>query len=192
MIMRTTTFAVLGLLLLAAVPSGAHDSCHVEVSAVPGGALLFADGFESGDVEAWQPDPAIPTFSARATDDLVFTVAFEPGAVDEQDLVQLRILLPSGDLFQEMKIPVATAAARSGDAGDPVHRRVPGYPYPVPERILSLVDGSRGPEERVTVQFPVGGTQIVRNSLHGEWTVQTFLGDDGQPCGPAAVFLVTE
>lgn len=190
--MRTTTFTALGILILAAFPLGAQDSCRVEVSAIRGGGLLFGDGFESGGLGAWQPDPAKPWFSSRATDDLVFSIGFDPGTVNEQTLVRLRVRLPSGDLFQEMTYPVAPASARSSGLGSIARRRVPGYPYPVPERVLSVVNGRSGIEDRLTVQFPVGGTQIVRNSLNGEWTVEAFLDDAERPCGAAAPFVITE
>jgi len=191
--MRKTTLMALGLLILGGIPLGAEDSCHIEVSAIPGGAFLFGDRFESGDLSAWQPDPDRPRFSARATDDLLFSVSLDPGTVNEEAVVRLRMLLPSGDLFQEMAYPVATASSRSGDDGTKIiYRRVRGYPYPVPERILSVFSGRRGVEDLLTVPFPIGGTQVIWNSLYGEWTVQAFLGDAEAPCGQAARFVITE
>jgi hypothetical protein len=191
-IMRTISYLTFGILLLTAAGSDAQDVCHISVTAPTEGDLIFADGFECGNVESWNPDPATPRFWARSAEDLVFTISLNPDAIDGTTVVHLRVMLPSGHLYQEAAYPVATASARSESGTPAIERRVKGYPYPIRERLLTEVQGDRGLEERLAVAFPVGGTQIVRNSLYGKWNVFGFLGDADQPCGEAASFVISE
>lgn len=193
LIMRVTTILALGLLVLTAASVDAQDACYITVIApAAGGNFIFSDGFENGDVGAWVPEPGAPRFSARAADDLFFTVDLYSGAFNETAVVHLKVMLPSGHLYQETAYPVATASTRADSGEAVVYRRVKGYPYPVRERELTEVRGDRGPEEEFTVSFPVGGTQIVRNALYGEWKVVGFLDDAEQPCGAAAPFVISE
>ena len=191
-IMRAMSFLIVGLLMLTTASAGAQEICHIAVTAPAVGAFLFSDGFESGDVGAWTPDPKAARFSARGVDDLVFTVDLNPDAFDGTAVVHLKVMLPSGHVYQETAYPVATASARAGSGEAAVQRRVKGYPYPIRELLLTEVQGERGVEEELTVPFPVGGTQIVRNSLYGEWTVVGFLDDAEQPCGVAVPFVISE
>ena len=185
--MRIFTTCVGMLLAVAAVPAGAQVQCSLEVSALVG-PVIFSDGFESGDLGAWQ-GPEVARFSAVATEDLLVRVGLGDGFDGEQATVHLRFLLPSGGLFQETSIPVVVAGSRSGGAAV---RRVPGYPFPVREQILTAVETERGLEHRVEVRFPVAGTQILWNSLYGEWRVEAYVDDAAAPCSEAATFTITE
>ncbi|HVN74824.1 MAG TPA: hypothetical protein VMT19_00805 [Thermoanaerobaculaceae bacterium] len=121
------------------------------------------------------------TFSATKTSDLTFSVAFEKAFAGEHSL-GLRILTPRGFLYQSVTVPVAIGGTGSGT------RNVQGYPRSVPVRSGQAFSYKGNTLWKVDVPFPVGGTEIGRNSLYGTWKVLAYVDGSPDPCGAPATF----
>ncbi|MEM7350943.1 MAG: S8 family serine peptidase [Acidobacteriota bacterium] len=144
--------------------------------------IVFADGFEAGDLSAWQGgEPTASTFTATNILDLDFQIHFTQ-ALEGDHLLRLRLSTPKGHLFQEVTLPIATDPGRRGAS-----RRVPGFPRPLPIRTTESLGGI-DTEQLITVPWPVAGTPIVSSSLYGEWTVAAFLDDSNLPCSSPTTF----
>lgn len=107
---------------------------------------------------------------------------------DREHLLQLRLHLPTGDLYQTIDVPL------TADTGTPLRsvsgKAIEGYPHPVPRTRPGWFTLGLASYRVVRVPFPVAGTAIVHNSLHGRWTVETYLDGAETPCGPAASFVI--
>ncbi len=142
--------------------------------------VLFADGFESGDLSAWAP--GAPTFSATRILDLAFEVRLAPPEGDH--LLRLRVRTPRGHLFQELTQPFSTEASRRSR-----QRAVDGFPRPL---AVAAAAPAEGGGQAVTVSWPVAGTPVVHSSLYGTWTVEPYLDASTEPCGPPAAFRLVD
>ncbi len=120
-------------------------------------------------------------FSATKTTDLTFSVAFQRGFTGEH-LVELRIFTPRGFLYQSMTVPAVIGGTGSGT------RTVQGYPHPLRVKSGPKFSYKGNTLWKVDVPFPVGGTEIGRNSLYGTWKVQAYLDGSQDPCGAATTF----
>ncbi len=122
-------------------------------------------------------------FSANKTTDLVFSVLF-PKAFKGDHLLELRFLTPGGNLYRSMAVPVASSDKVAGE------RAVPGYPRPLPEKVPSPMTYNKTSYLKVAIALPVGGTDIVTNSLYGWWKVEARLDGDTSPCSAPVSFAV--
>ncbi len=127
------------------------------------------------------------SFSATRTIDLMIGVTLRQDLKQDQ-VLQLRILLPSGHLYQTLTVPVMAPGTSPTTVGKGVE--VPGFRRPVPAFLAREDTSATGSPWRVDVPFPVGGTQIVSNSLYGAWSVLVHRGDEPLPCAPAATFTI--
>ena len=199
MLRRKIPIALL-LALLAAPPAavGAASCPAIRVTAPP---LLFADGFESGDLSAWTS--GVPRFPATKVVDLDIEVSVA-GKIAPGELLHVRVLTPRGHHYQTLDLPIAPPV-------DPVHNELAAVPerqalqgtegkrllgvasYPRP---LEVQEGRRGrargqPVHVFTVRLPVAGTLIVQNGLYGRWRAEAALGSArGASCGPPAGFEI--
>jgi hypothetical protein len=146
-------------------------------------------------------------FSARQILDLQFQARLRQDLQGDH-LLHLKVLTPGGFLYQAIAVPFVGSApdareraerARTGAAtraaAPPPPRYVPGYPRPLPVQRLARVRGdasSRAYYYSVTALLPVAGTSITLSSLYGRWTVQAYLDDQPEPCGPAARFTIRD
>ena len=71
-------------------------------------------------------------------------------------------------------------------------RPVPGYPDPMPVRVLRSILRGNGQGMFAEVTLPVAGTSIVGNSLYGTWKAEAFVEDEIAPCGQPASFGITQ
>lgn len=126
-------------------------------------------------------DRAGAKISVRTTEDVTIEVLLA-GLGQTEHLLELRFLLPTGELFEKIQLPIARpgASARELAAG----RVLPGHPHPVPQRVAEPLEVEGKPYARVRVPFPIAGTAIVHNSLYGRWTVEAYLDGAERPCGP--------
>jgi hypothetical protein len=80
-----------------------------------------------------------------------------------------------------LEVPLAVGGAAAGA------RAMSGYPHPVEEVALRLLDGP----PTVEVTFPVGGTTIATSGLYGAWQVEAEI-VDGRRCHDPAGFSIGE
>ncbi len=170
---------ICGLLLLPAVASAGESCTGIEVRA---GSLIFGDGFESGDLSAW--DGGDTRFQATRILDLDLEVRFAAGFAGDH-VLHVKLVTPKGHHYQTLSVPVATAA-RAGAL-----RRVEGFPRPLVVRVARPARGRSG-ETVVAQQLPVAGTSIVASALYGTWTAIAYLDDATEACGPSASFVITQ
>ncbi len=123
-------------------------------------------------------------FSATRTTDLVFTALFLPGFTGEH-LVELRVFTPKGFLYRSMTVPAVIEGPASGT------RKVPRYPHPVRVKGGSKFSYQGSTLSKVDLTFPLGGTDIGKNSLYGTWRVQAHLDGAEEPCADATTFRIT-
>ncbi len=165
------TLPVLLLALAAAVPAAASDSeprCT---------QILVTSEREGGKEKPGRK------FSATTTEDLTFHVLFPTGMSGEH-IVELRLYLPTGDLFQRVAVPVVDVGAKPRDVS------VSGYPHPLEQKSLQQTRFDGRNHKRVSIDFPIAGTAIINNSLYGSWRVEVYVDDDAEPCGKAGVFEI--
>ncbi|MCZ7650606.1 MAG: hypothetical protein M5U13_05345 [Thermoanaerobaculia bacterium] len=120
--------------------------------------------------------------SVRTTEDVTLEILLA-GLGDAEHLLELRFLLPTGELFERIEVPIARpgTSPRELAAG----RVLPGHPHPVPQHAAEPLEVEGKPYARLRVPFPIAGTAIVHNSLYGRWTVEAYLDGAERPCGPA-------
>jgi hypothetical protein len=162
-------------------PTPAYDSKVLSAKAIIGCSgivvrateLVFSDSFETGDTDSWGPE-ALARFSASRILDLEFAVRFTEGLAGDH-VLRLKLLTPKGHHYQTLSVPITSSAKRQGS-----RRRVDGYPRPLAVRMVHKAGISSLPE--VNLSVPVGGTPIVTSSIHGTWTAEAYLDDDGEAC----------
>ena len=172
--MRRTVLLAVGL---ATVLASSPSARAAQKPASPCVAILVASSEETPK-NGWGTK-----FSATKTTDLTFTVLFLQGFTGEH-IVELRVFTPRGFLYQSMSVPAAVAGLASGT------RTVSGYPHPVPVKASSRFAYQGSTLWKVDVPFPVGGTEIGRNSLYGTWKAQAYLDGSPNPCGAATTFRI--
>ncbi len=172
--MRRLVFSAVVFGIALAIPAGALAASNASSPCV---AILAASAEET-------PNGKFGTsFSATKTTDLTFSVAFQRGYTGEH-LVELRFFTPRGFLYQSMTVPAVIGGTASGT------RTVPGYPHPMRVKSGPRFTYKGSTLWKVDVPFPVGGTEIGRNSLYGTWKVQAYLDGAADPCGAAATFRI--
>ncbi len=149
---------------------------------VRSGAMIFGDGFESGDLSAWQGSE--PSFQATRMLDLDLVVRLAAG-FSGNHVLHVKLSTPKGHHYQTLTAPIASAAAHAGAT-----RRVEGFPRPLPVQVARAARGPAG-ETSVVQQLPVAGTPIVSSGLYGKWTASAFLDDATEPCGDSSSFFIT-
>ncbi len=145
---------------------------------------IFVSSLEEGG-----KDKSGTRFSVTKTVDLTFAVLLPSEAAGEH-LLQLKVYLPSGDLYQVIDVPVAASGTSAQDAAK--GRTMRGYRHPVPKTVPSRQNVSGQDFNRVEVPFPVAGTAIVHASMFGAFRVEAYLDDSKQACGPAAGFQLVQ
>jgi hypothetical protein len=161
---------------LMATPALAQGSSCASIS-VDGirASIDFTDGFETGDIAPWLA-PVHSAISASATLDLIARVELPP-EVTGSHLLELRFILPGGELYQSLSFPIASSGLIKAAA-----LPVPGYPFPVavhaPVAAASKVPGGWQVEQNL----PVAGTPILDTSLFGTWSLAAFLDQSENPC----------
>jgi len=146
------------------------------------------------------------TFSGRQVLDLQFQARLRQDLQGDH-LLQFKVHTPGGFLYQVITVPFVGAApapdaaeraarARSGAAArapaPPPPRYVRGYPRPLPvQRLVPVAGDSRTRTHYgVSTLLPVAGTSITLGGLYGSWTVQAYLDDRSEPCGPVGRFTI--
>lgn len=128
--------------------------------------------------DAAAPNADHGDFAATQVLDIALVVILSPSTTGDH-LVRLRVLAPSGNLYQEL----AVAFSGASTAGAPRSRTVAGYPRPLPVQAPRRDPGTGRP--RVTATLPVAGTAIVSSSLYGQWRVEAYLDGASAPCDTA-------
>lgn len=128
-------------------------------------------------------------FSAAATTDLTFQVFLDPALAGDH-VLELRIITPRSFLYRSIAVPVSLGTVPAGAAM--TERTVAGYPGPQRVRVPAYVKLAKKVMQRIDIAFPLGGTDIVTNSLYGKWKVEAFLDGGEQRCGPAATFRIVQ
>jgi hypothetical protein len=128
-------------------------------------------------------------FSATAIIDIDLSVLFTQasGPVLAGDHVaEFKIYTPDHGLYQSMSVPFTSNVRAQG-----TKREIPGYPMPLPVKVLSPTTIGNARYLRAMARLPVGGTLIVSNGLYGAWTVDAFI--DGSPvaCSTPVAFTIT-
>jgi hypothetical protein len=165
---------VFGLVSIAGA-AGTPETClAVEITAQESTTVVFVDGFESGGLDPWLD--GAPAFSAIEISDVVFEVT-AVGEFNGDSVLELKLDTPNGHLFQVLTAPVSSNQMKAAGVS-----RVVGFPYPLQVQHLGSGDQAAAATGfAVTLRLPVGGTQILRNSLYGSWELSVFL--DGVPAG---------
>ncbi len=129
-----------------------------------------------------------PQFSATRVLDLVVSAHLTSLVKTAPVLMDVKFLTPKGNVYQTRKLPVAP----EGKPGREV--AVPGYPYPVAERVLKAPDANvtGKPWAQVEDILPVAGTDIVKNSLYGKWQVEVSFPMEKTECRGTAEFTVVQ
>lgn len=113
-------------------------------------------------------------FSSREVLDLRLEALLRRAPRGEHRL-RFKVVTPAGFLYQVVTVPFVGAVDRDPTAvGD----------------ATAGADRSRG--HAVSALLPVAGTSITQSSLYGRWTVEPYLDDDAEACGPAARFTIRE
>ena len=147
---------------------------------VSAGGLIFTDGFETGDTQVWEQGEQA-RFSTVRILDLDFTIRFDDGFSGDH-LLHLKLLTPKGHHYQTLSTWMTSDPALRKSL-----RRVEGYPRPLAVRLWRKAGLPSLPE--VTLSIPVGGTQIVTNSIYGMWTAEAYLDDQSEVCA-AQLFIL--
>jgi hypothetical protein len=83
--------------------------------------------------------------------------------------MELRLLNPSGGLYQSIVVPVGLRTESD--------RKLDGHPFPVSVRPTSVVDYGGAAHPAVSwPPFLVAGTSIVHGSLYGVWRAEARIG----------------
>lgn len=119
-------------------------------------------------------------FSATQVLDLGFSLYLPYGgdpatAVEEGEVIRFRVYAPSGDLYQEIDVPIAPSGSKEAE------RHLTGYPFPVKVSQAKVGYLARIPAWVVGTGFPVGGTLIQSHSIYGKWRVSGQRGE-AAPC----------
>lgn len=125
-----------------------------------------------------------PQFSATEVIDLTFRLHTSRN-IKGDHVAQFRVMTPQNHLYQAIDVPVVDPS------GEPGHRTLPGYPFPVKEKkpVPSMPKGVAAMV--VETSFPVGGTSIVSRGIYGRWSVSAFLDNGPQPlCTPVSFSIV--
>ena len=131
-------------------------------------------------------------FSASRTTDLTFRLYLDP-ALTGAHTVELRVFTPRGFLYRSLAVPVSLGSgARASAASAGEERLIAGYPHPLKVHAATRDTLAGAAVQRVEVAFPVGGTDIVSNSVYGKWKVEPYLDGGATSCGPAATFRITQ
>lgn len=131
----------------------------------------------------------VSTLSSKAgipvskTIDLTFTVLF-PAKTPGDHVVELRVFTPDGQLYRAMPVPF-TDGTRAATV-----RKLPGYPRPVAEKVLTSTLRGKVEYSAVAVPFPVAGTDIVSAGIYGRWAVQAHVDGEESPCAAATPFVL--
>lgn len=140
---------------------------------------LFADSFESGGVSAWGQEDAV--LSADRVPDLLFDIYFD-GQLSGEHVLHLRWTTPRGHHYQTKSTPIASDTSLQG-----AQRRLDGHPFAVDVEVLRSVGGALS---SASLRLPVAGTSIVTHRLYGRWTVEAFVDQQDETCGPAGEFVL--
>ncbi len=140
---------------------------------------LFADSFESGGLTAWGQGEAV--FSADRVLDLLFDVYFD-GQLSGDHVLHLRLTTPRGHHYQTKSAPIASDTGLQG-----AQRRLAGHPFAVDLQILQPVSAT---VSSASLRLPVAGTSIVTHRLYGRWTVEAFVDQQDEACGPLGEFVL--
>jgi|PersoiStandDraft_1058852.scaffolds.fasta_scaffold27749_2 hypothetical protein len=129
------------------------------------------------------------TFSATAIIDIDLSVLFTQASgptLSGDHVAEFKIYTPDHGLYQSISVPFTSNVQAQG-----TKREIPGYPMPLPVKVLSPTTIGNARYLRATARLPVGGTLIVSNGLYGAWTVQAFI--DGSPvaCSTPVAFTIT-
>jgi len=161
------------------------DVClSVEVMAHESSTVVFADGFESGDISTWLD--SAPSFSALEISDVIFDVT-AVGEFDGDSVLELKIVTPNGHLYQVLTAPVSPNWTKAAGVS-----RVVGYPYPLQVQHMESKTAGVTTDSPVTFRFPVGGTLIVSSSLYGLWEVSAYLDGVEAGCNDASRFTLVQ
>lgn len=167
------------LLVLAAL--GTLAAARESAAAQPCRSLVVAAAEETHGA-------AGEKFSATKTTDLTFRLFVDP-ALSGDHVLELKVYTPRRFLYRSIAVPVALGGAASGAAAQ--ERTVAGYPHPQRVRRATHEKLAGADAQKIEVAFPVGGTDIVANSLYGKWRVEPFLDGAADACGSAATFRIT-
>jgi hypothetical protein len=178
----------LALFAWAPASAGAVPSC-VALGVTGDGALLFADGFETGGIGSWAGAPAGPIFHGTDTLEVRFELTLG-GELSGEHTVELQAIMPGGFRYQTLTVPFGAAPAATTPGTAPraattPRRRVEGYPDPLPMQTLRVA-GEGAVDPQVTGSLPVGGTSITTGSLYGAWTVEAYLDGADVACATAS------
>lgn len=129
------------------------------------------------------------TFSATAIIDVDLSVLFTQAsgpALSGDHVAEFKIYTPDSGLYQSMSVPFTSDTRAQG-----AKREIPGYPMPLPVKVLAPTTVGANHYLRAMARLPVAGTLIVSNGLYGAWTVQAFI--DGSPvaCSTPVAFTIT-
>jgi hypothetical protein len=179
--MRRTVTVPAGSTILLAAALGALVGAKAGIAAQPCRSLVVASAEETRGA-------ASEKFSATKTTDLTFRLFVDP-ALSGDHVLELKVFTPHTFLYRSIAVPIALGAAASAAAAQ--ERSVDGYPRPQRVRRATRDKLAGADVQKVEVAFPVGGTDIVGNSLYGKWKVEPFLDGATDACGPAASFRIT-
>jgi hypothetical protein len=150
------------------------------------------------------------TFSSREVLDLRLEARLRR-TLRGPHVLRFKVLTPAGFLYQVVTVPfVGTTERRPAEAGDAapaeaVATRVEAEPTRAEPAAATRVEPeaaaahtepvaaaghTRG--QSVSALLPVAGTSITQSSLFGRWTVEPYLDDEAEACGPPARFTIRE
>jgi hypothetical protein len=136
-----------------------------QVEGAPPEAERSAPGCAKVEILSTPPTSSRTGFSARVILDLNLRITLRGTATPEA--LQVDYFTPNGHLYQRVDVPVAAEAAQEQV------RTLHGYRFPVKVsrvRAAKAADGSRARQVDAP-PLPVAGTNIVANSLYGQWKV---------------------
>lgn len=153
----------------------------------PGRSPLLAATVTDVDPASLRPPlrlTAKPSFDARTTDHVFIVAVYDRAALGPQPFDQrIRLLLPSGHLYQERVRPVDAGAGTTPT----MVQRADLAVHPVRSAKLSgvrLAAGAAGRGARdaaITKEvLPVSGSWVTRHGLYGTWTAEVSLVRDGK------------
>lgn len=190
MIERTLIAAVLTAALLNVAPDALAEKKDRNCIAVIAGSAqqLWSGGKDAAEKKFGRLEPAV--FSAATVLDVDFAILFSKKVAEQFSgvhIVEFRVYTPQGHLYQSLSIPMTNDAHRAGE-----RHAVPGYPDPMPVRVLHPIRRGNGHGMYAEVTLPVAGTSIVNSSLYGEWKAEAYVADEIRPCGQPATVTITQ
>lgn len=169
----------------ASSAAGLSEPClSVEITVHEQTTVVFADGFESGDISPWLD--STPSYSALEISDIIFDVT-AVGVFDGDSVLELKIVTPNGHLYQVLTAPVSSDRTKAAGVS-----RVVGYPYALQVQHMESKIAGETTDSPVTLRFPVGGTLIVRSSLYGLWEVSAYLDGVEAGCSDPSRFTLVQ